>query len=112
MDTGLRLSEAAGLMTDDIKLETPLPYLHIRPHPHRRLKTASSERKITLVDTSLWAAKRLKKHCEGSYCFPRHTNEERCNSNSASTAINKWSRLSMIGCMHWVNQDLTPKPTI
>ena len=89
-DTGLRLSEAAGLMIDDIKLESPLPYLYIRPHPHRRLKTASSERKIPLVDTSLWAAKRLKKHCKSLYCFPRYTNEERCNSNSASASINKW----------------------
>ena len=61
-DTGVRLSEAAGLMIDDIKLESPLPYLYIRPHPHRRLKTSSSERKIPLVDTSLWATKRLKKH--------------------------------------------------
>ena len=89
-DTGVRLSEAAGLKIDDIKLESPLPYLDIRPHPHRRLKTASSERKIPLVDTSLWAAKRLKMHCKSLYCFPRHTNEERCNSNSASAEINKW----------------------
>ena len=49
-DTGVRLSEAAGLMIDDIKLERTLPYLYIRPHPHRRLKTVSSERKIPLVD--------------------------------------------------------------
>ena len=89
-DTGVRLSEAVGLMIDDIELKSPLPYLYIRPHPHRRLKTVSSERKIPLVDTSLWAAKRLKKHCKGLYCFPRYTNEERCNSNSASAAINKW----------------------
>ena len=43
-----------------------------------------------MLDTSLWAAKRLKTHCKGLYCFPRYTNEERCNSNSASAAINKW----------------------
>ena len=89
-DTGMRLSEAAGLMIEDLSLETPLPYIDLKPHPHRRLKTTSSERKIPLVGLSLWAAKRLKKHSTGLYCFPRYTNGERCNSNSASAAINKW----------------------
>ena len=39
---------------------------------------------------SLWAAKRLREYSTGLYCFPRYTNSERCNSNSASAAINKW----------------------
>jgi integrase len=86
----MRLSEAAGLMIDDLKLNEDIPYIDLKPHPHRRLKTASSERKIPLVGTSLWAAKRLKQHSAGLYCFSRYTNPERCNSNSASAAINKW----------------------
>merc|ERR1711965_891896 len=77
-------------MVDDLKLEEDIPYIDLKPHPHRRLKTASSERKIPLVGLSLWAAKRLKQHSTGLYCFPRYTNSERCNSNSASAAINKW----------------------
>ena len=85
-DSGMRLSEAAGLMVDDLKLEDVIPYIDLKPHPHRRLKTASSERN----GLSLWAAKRLKQHSTGLYCFPRYTNSERCNSNSASAAINKW----------------------
>ena len=89
-DSGMRLSEAAGLMLDDLKLEDVIPYIDLKPHPHRRLKTASSERKIPLIGLSLWAAKRLKQHSTGLYCFPRYTNSERCNSNSASAAINKW----------------------
>ncbi len=89
-DSGMRLSEAAGLMIDDLKLEEDIPYIDLKPHPHRRLKTASSERKIPLVGLSLWAAKRLKQHPTGLYCFPRYTSSERCNSNSASAAINKW----------------------
>ena len=89
-DSGMRLSEAAGLMIYDLKLEEDIPYIDLKPHPHRRLKTASSERKIPLVGMSLWAAKRLKQHSTGLYCFPRYTNPERCNSNSASAAINKW----------------------
>jgi len=89
-DSGMRLSEAAGLMIDDLKLEEDIPFIDLKPHPHRRLKTASSERKIPLVGMSLWAAKRLRAHSTGLYCFPRYTNSERCNSNSASAAINKW----------------------
>ena len=89
-DSGMRLSEAAGLMLSDLKLEDVIPYIYLKPHPHRRLKTASSERKIPLVGMSLWAAKRIKQHSTGLYCFPRYTNSERCNSNSASAAINKW----------------------
>ena len=72
-DSGMRLSEAAGLMIDDLKLEEDIPYIDLKPHPHRRLKTASSERKIPLVGLSLWAAKRLKQHSTGLYCFPRYT---------------------------------------
>ena len=89
-DTGMRLSEAAGLMLSDLHLDEEIPYVHLIPHPHRRLKTASSERKIPLVGLSLWAAKRLKQHSTGLYCFPRYTSSERCNSNYASAAINKW----------------------
>ena len=89
-DSGMRLSEAAGLMIDDLKLAEDIPYIDLKPHPHRRLKTASSERKIPLVGLSLWAAKRLKQHSTGLYCFSRYTTSERCNSNSASAAINKW----------------------
>ena len=48
-DSSMRLSEAAGLMIDDLKLEEDIPYIDLKPHPHRRLKTASSERKIPLV---------------------------------------------------------------
>ena len=89
-DSGMRLSEAAGLMLADLCFDEEVPYIDLKPHPHRRLKTASSERKIPLVGMSLWAAKRLKQHSTGLYCFPRYTNSERCNSNSASAAINKW----------------------
>ena len=89
-DSGMRLSEAAGLMIDDLKLNEDIPYIDLKPHPHRRLKTASSERKIPLVGLSLWATKRLKPHSTGLCCFPRYTNSDRCNSNSASAAINKW----------------------
>ena len=90
-DTGIRLSGAAGLMTQDIHLDTEVQYISLIPHPHRRLKTASSERNIPLAGSSLLSAKRLKQHALGLYCFPRYSSEVRCNSNSASATLNKMS---------------------
>ena len=55
-DTGMRLSEAAGLMLEDIHLNEDIPYINLKPHPHRRLKTASSKILIPLTGLSLWAA--------------------------------------------------------
>ena len=55
-DTGMRLSEAAGLSKGDIYLDEEVPYVGIKRHPWRRLKTAGSQRKIPLVGMSLRAA--------------------------------------------------------
>ena len=90
-DTGMRLAEAAGLLMSDIEPFTSTPHLIVSTHPWRRLKTKSSERAIPLVGASLWAAKRLHDR-GGAFAFPRYCNEERCNVNSASAALNKWMK--------------------
>jgi integrase len=59
-DTGMRLSEAAGLHVDDIKLDCEIPHIDLKPHSWRGLKTRGSQRQIPLVGASLWAAKRVK----------------------------------------------------
>ena len=87
-NTGMRLAEAAGLHVDDIVLGG-VPYVYVKPHSWRSLKTASSERKIPLIGASLWAARRIKS-MSNSYCFPRYVDGTKCNSNSASVALNKW----------------------
>ena len=61
-DTGMRLSEAAGLHRDDIVLDAPIPHISLTAHPWRRLKTKSSARHIPLVGTALWAAQRLRRN--------------------------------------------------
>jgi len=38
-DTGMRLSEACGLLIEDIELEADIPHINITPHLWRRLKT-------------------------------------------------------------------------
>ena len=89
-DTGMRLSEAAGLVIEDICLDHQVPHINLRPHPWRRLKTQQSERQVPLVGAALWATQRLVTKVEGEWCFPRYTNAESCKGNSASAALNKW----------------------
>ena len=89
-DTGMRLAEAAGLHVDDIKLDEDIPYVDIKPHPWRSLKTKGSQRQVPLVGASLWAAQRIKANASSCFAFPRYTDNTRCNANSASNALNKW----------------------
>ena len=89
-DTGMRLSEATGLMKSDLNIDDDYPHLVIQPYPHRSLKTLSSERTVPLVGSSLWAAKQILSNTDSIYCFPRYTSASGCNANSASAAINKW----------------------
>ena len=42
-DTGIRLSEAAGLAKSDIVLDTDVPHIKLVPHSWRRLQTKGSE---------------------------------------------------------------------
>ena len=88
-DTGMRLSEATGLASDDIVLDANISHIIVRPHPWRRLKTKGSERLVPLVGASLWAAERLQQH-DSAYAFPRYCDGHTCNANSASAALNKW----------------------
>ena len=88
-DTGMRLSEAVGLLTSDIILSTEIPHINIINHPWRRLKTKGSNRTIPLVGASLWAAKKIISD-NNQFAFPRYTNDEKCNANSASNGLNKW----------------------
>ena len=91
-DTGMRLSEAAGLAVEDIFLDAEIPYVHVRPHPWRSLKTASSERKVPLVGVSLWAARRAVEASGEAYAFPSICDGQRTKGNSTSATLNKWMK--------------------
>ena len=88
-DTGMRLSEATGLLSGDIILDAIIPHINLINHPWRRLKTKGSNRVVPLIGSSLWAAKRVLE-AGNTYAFPRYTNENKCNANSASNGLNKW----------------------
>ena len=89
-DTGMRLSEAAGLAVEDIHLNEEIPYVDIRQHPWRRLKTPSSQRKLPLVGCSIWAARQAVSASTSPYLFPRYCDGVTTHSNSASATLNKW----------------------
>ena len=90
-DTGMRLGEVVGLAKSDIIINGDMPYINLRPHAWRRLKTRGSERYIPLVGQALWASSRAIEATSGSdFLFPRYANSHSCNANSASAAINKW----------------------
>ena len=85
-DTGMRLSEAAGLHIEDIKLDEEVPHIDIKPHAWRSLKTRGSQRQIPLVGVSLWAAQRIKAQPHHTFAFPRYNTTSTTNANSASAA--------------------------
>ena len=59
-DIGMRLSEAAGLHIDDIRLDCQIPLIDLKPHSWRGLKTRGSKDPTdTTFGASLWAAKRV-----------------------------------------------------
>ena len=90
-DSGMRLGEAVGLLKSDIKLDSDIPHIELKPHSWRSLKTKGSERNIPVVGSSLWACKRILESNNNSiFAFPKYTNQLKCNSNSASAALNKW----------------------
>ncbi|MDC1408995.1 tyrosine-type recombinase/integrase [Candidatus Puniceispirillum sp.] len=90
-DTGMRLGEAAGLLKEDIKVNEPIPYVNLKPHPWRTLKTKGSQRLIPLTKEALWASKRLIEASNDSiFAFPRYCDKTGCKANSASGGLNKW----------------------
>jgi integrase len=89
-DTGVRLSEAAGLLMEDVKLDQDVPCIVIAPNVYRRLKNTGSERVVPLSGMALWAAQQVKLNSNSICLFPKYTKSGTCNANSASAAANKW----------------------
>jgi len=89
-DTGMRLSEALGLVWGDVVLDHEYPHIDLKPHPWRRLKTSSSKRLIPLVGASLEAVKVMHRQCDNSFLFKSYASEDGCNGNSCSATLNKW----------------------
>jgi len=89
-DTGMRLSEALGLVWSDVNLDHEYPHISLKPHPWRSLKTSGSKRLIPLVGAAYDAVKIMHRQRVSKFLFNSYTDEKRCNGNSASAALNKW----------------------
>ena len=89
-DSGMRLGEAAGLAKEDIKLDEDIPFVDLKPHSWRSLKTSGSKRHVPLIGEALWAVKQAMVSSDSPYLFPRYVRKGFCNANSASAALNKW----------------------
>ncbi|MBL1147154.1 MAG: tyrosine-type recombinase/integrase [Pseudomonadota bacterium] len=80
-DTGARVSEITGLLPEDIRLDTDIPFIHIRNNARGTLKTAQSDRQIPLVGSALYGIK----------MFPQGL-ERYASGDTASNVINKFLR--------------------
>ena len=90
-DTGMRLAEATGLSLNDFTLQADIPFVEVRKHPWRSLKTYANAGVISLSGMALWAAQRILQQVDtSSYAFSRYNRGSRTSANSASAAINKW----------------------
>ncbi len=81
-ETGMRPTEVAGLLPEDIQLDAEIPHVRIVARAERNLKTDHSEREIPLVGYSLRAFK----------VMPEGIPEFRFNPDDLTTSINKFMR--------------------
>jgi integrase len=91
-DSGMRLAEVTGLVASDIHLDTKMPFIALKAHPWRPLKTVGSQRVIPLVGASLWGLKRAMSVAKDDFLFPRYCCKSECKSDYASNSLNKWLR--------------------
>lgn len=93
--TGMRLNEALGIRVVDLHLDdSEFPYLEIRPHRYRRLKTRESERDIPLLPILHESLKEQVKQLdkEEQFLFPDYASLSGTKSNHASACLNKYIR--------------------
>lgn len=81
-ETGMRPTEVAGLLPEDIRLDAEIPHVRIVDRTDRNLKTENSEREIPLVGYSLEAFKRI----------PEGIPEFRFKPDHLTNTINKFMR--------------------
>ena len=89
---GNAFREAAGL-AEDIKLDEDVPFVDLKPHPWRTLKTSGSKRHVPLIGEALWAVKQAMVSMENSpYLFPRYVSKGFCNANSSNCCFKQMAK--------------------
>jgi integrase len=92
-ESGARLAEIVGLASADLHLHAAVPYLHLKEHPWRSLKTLGSTRKVALTPKALEAAKvALRLAGTSPFLFSQYTDASECRATSASQTLVQWVR--------------------
>ncbi|GJH23800.1 site-specific integrase [Caballeronia novacaledonica] len=92
-ETGARLAEITGLAAADVHPKASVPYLELKTHPWRSLKTQGSARRVPLTPLAMETVKAALKLANGSpFLFPNYASEEGCKSDSASATLVQWVR--------------------
>ena len=90
--TGCRLGEVTGLLRSNVHIDGDIPYIDLVFHPHRRLKTNGSIRRVPLVGEALKAINNaLKEAGDSPFLFPRYGRVR--GADSASAALMKHLRV-------------------
>lgn len=99
IETGARVGEVAGLALGDIFLAHDTPYIQIVEHPWRRLKSPTCVRRVPLIGTALWAARRVLDSAQitQKYAFPRYVRADSITHGAAQTL---WAWLRNRGIEH------------
>jgi len=88
--TGARLAEVVGLRKADFHEVTQS--IFIQEHGSRSIKNQHSKREVPLLLPALNALKSQAQEVSGQYLFPSYANDATTKSDSASAALNKWSK--------------------
>lgn len=91
IDTGARVNEIAGLALADIFVDASPPFLVIKVHPWRGLKTPASARRMPLIGAAVWAARRIIDNARANQtvAFPRYVRNGRLHHSVKST-LGSW----------------------
>ncbi len=87
--TGARLAEIVGLRKRDLDLQNQA--ITIAPHASRSIKTNNS-RVVPLLPIAFEALQKQFEESKSDFLFPSYANASSTNSDSASAALNKWSK--------------------
>jgi integrase len=87
--TGARLAEIVGLRKKDLDIQNQA--ITITPHSSRSIKTNNS-RVVPLMPIAFEALQKQFGESNSDFLFPSYANSSATNSDSASAALNKWSK--------------------
>jgi integrase len=92
-ETGARLAEIVGLAKADLHLKAKVPYIALKPHPWRSLKTPGSTRKIPLTPRAVECLQgAISRSSDPVLLYPHYTTPEGCKADTVSASLVKWVR--------------------